>query len=133
IAAAKDAVVFPRRAHQDPGKRQRRTVAMSVELRDVALGVKPGPLQEYLRSRGWQLNGGATESRRVASWAREGVVLEVPQRVDFADYSRRIAELLALLGELETRSPFALADDLIQPPGDVLGIRVDSEAARNGT
>jgi len=69
----------------------------------------------------------------LCSYERDGIAIDVPQRTGFADYSRRVAELLALVAELEERSPLALVEDLIQPAGDVLGIRVDSEATRTGT
>jgi len=106
---------------------------MSSELREVAHSVKPVPLQEYLRSRGWKLQEDLSQSHGIVSYERDGISIDVPQRTDFADYPRRIAELLALVAELEERSPLALVEDLIQPAGDVLGVRVDSEAARSGT
>ncbi len=106
---------------------------MSPELREAAGGIRPVPLQEYLRSRGWQLQEDLTAERGFASYVCKGVAVDVPQRLEFADYARRVAEVLALVAEMEGRSPFALLDDLIQPPGDVLGVRVSSEAARSGT
>src|SRR5690606_18521140 len=66
-------------------------------------------------------------------YARDGLSVDVPQRTDYADYPRRVAELLGLLADVEHKSPLVLADELIQPAGDVLGVRVDSEVARSGT
>lgn len=104
---------------------------MTSELREVASKVRPGPLQEYLRSRGWHPE--AVEAGRVASYIKDGITVDVPQRVEFADYARRVAEVLGILAEMEHRSPQLLIDDLLQPVGDALGVRVDSEATRNGT
>lgn len=106
---------------------------MSAELRAAAAAIKPVPLQEYLRSRGWTLEEDRSAALGVVSYARDGVLVDVPQRQDFADYARRVAELLALLAEVEGRSALALVDELTQPAGDVLGVRVDSEQARSGT
>lgn len=94
--------------------------------------VRPGPLQEYLRSRGWQLEE-ASETRGVASYIKDGVTVDIPQRVDFADYARRVAEVIGLLAEMESRGPQLLIEDLLQPVGDALGVRIDSEGTRNGT
>lgn len=106
---------------------------MSTDLREVARAIKPVPLQEYLRSRGWTVEEDLSEKIGVVVYARDGLSVDVPQRTDYADYPRRVAELLGLLADVEHKSPLVLADELIQPAGDVLGVRVDSEVARSGT
>jgi hypothetical protein len=106
---------------------------VSAELRDAARAIKPVPLQEYLRSRGWRLDKDLSEESGVVLYAHDGLVVDVPQRTEFADYARRVAEVLSLVADVEQRSPLALVEELIQPAGDVLGVRVDSEIARSGT
>lgn len=106
---------------------------MSTELRDAARGIKPGPLQEYLRSRGWHLEKDLSDERGIVLYARDGLVVDVPLRTEYADYERRVAEVLGIVAEVDGRSPLALAGELLQPAGDTLAVRVDSEAARSGT
>lgn len=106
---------------------------MSIDLRDAARSIKPVPLQEYLRSRGWTVEEDLAERVGVVVYAKDGLSVDVPQRTDFADYTRRVAELLELLAEVEHKRPLALIEELTQPAGDVLGVRVDSELARSGT
>lgn len=105
---------------------------MIPDLRDQITGLQPLRVQEYLRSRGWKpqevLEG------RYASYANEvGVIVDVPLTAAFADYARRLSEAVGLLAAAENRGAEALLDDLSRPAGDLLGVRVTSEATRSGT
>ncbi|GAB5545419.1 MAG: hypothetical protein SangKO_051790 [Sandaracinaceae bacterium] len=106
---------------------------MIVEVRSAAAAIKPVTLQEYLRSRGWRLERDLSAAQGIALYGRDGQTIDVPQKPELADYPRRVAEVLGLVAEMEGRSPLALADELLQPVGDTIGVRVDSEHARSGT
>lgn len=106
---------------------------MSAELRAAARGIQPERFQAYLRSRGWRLEEDLSDEQGIVLWAHDGLKLDVPLRTQLRDYERRMAEALAIVAEVEGLDPFALAGELLQPAGDTLAVRVDSEAARSGT
>ena len=108
---------------------------MKDELLQAAWSIKPVPLQEYLRSRGWRTEPGKLPTG-VAPYVNDehpGIVLDVLSDTSFADYGKRVAETLALLADIEDKSPLALAEEINQPAGDVLDVRVDSEKTRSFT
>ncbi len=96
---------------------------------DIA-GIKPAVVQELLRSRGWKLVG---SSDTIAVYQRHGYELEVPLHEHYADYSRRMTELVEPLAKLESMSVHALLDELSRPPCDVLALRIQSDLAATGT
>ncbi|MDX2054235.1 MAG: hypothetical protein SFV15_17675 [Polyangiaceae bacterium] len=106
---------------------------MNLDLREVARSLSPVTLQEQLRSRGWNVEHDRQDAQGVVVYRRDGVELDVPVRTDFADYARRVEELVGLLAELEKVKPTELLDTLLQPAGDVLALRVHSEATATGT
>ena len=105
---------------------------MNLDLHDVARTLSPVTLQERLRSRGFALEVGRSGAD-VVVYHRDGLELDVPLRTDFADYGRRIEELVGLLAAVEKVSPLDLLDTLLEPAGDVLALRVSSEATAIGT
>jgi len=102
-------------------------------LREAATSLKPGAVQEYLRSRGWTLKEDLSVEYGVVLYEKDGGVLDVPLRSDYADYGRRMAEVIAPLAKIEGMTPLALLEDLARPAGDVLAIRVHSDRATSGT
>ena len=106
---------------------------MNIDLSRSVAAVKPGVFQEFLRSRGWTLKEDRSNQYGIAVYEREGVVLDVPLHQDYADYARRMVEVLIPLAEIEQVSPLALLDDLARPAGDVLAVCVQSELAAAGT
>jgi hypothetical protein len=106
---------------------------MNTDLNHVLRSISPVALQEHLRSRGWALEEDLSEQQGVVVYGRNGVVLDVPLRVDYADYSRRLEEVIGPLARIEGVSTLELVDDLTQPIGDVLALRVQSEMTSSGT
>lgn len=108
---------------------------MKDELLQAAWSIKPVPLQEYLRSRGWRTVPGDFQTG-VAPYVNDehpGIVLDILNDTSFADYGKRVVETLSLLADIEEKSPLALAEEINQPAGDVLDVRVDSEKTRSFT
>lgn len=103
---------------------------MKIDLRSELRVLSPVTLQEQLRSRGWQQQG-VTPS--VVVYRRGNEELDVPLRADFADYARRVEELLDVLAALEGVRPTELLESLIQPEGDTLALRVESPTTETGT
>ena len=66
-------------------------------------------------------------------YERDGVLVDVPLKPEYADYPRRVAEVLDPVAQLEGSSVATLVDDLLQPVGDVLGVRVCSDVNAAGT
>ncbi|NJK33112.1 MAG: hypothetical protein HC927_12290 [Deltaproteobacteria bacterium] len=89
-------------------------------------------MQQHLRSRGWRLKQDLS-AQGFALYERNDVEIDVPLRVDYADYARRLEEVLEILASVEKVSPAELIDDLTQPIGDTLAIRVQSEFTTSGT
>jgi hypothetical protein len=103
---------------------------MQIDIRDVVAAIKPGALQEYLRSRGWALE---RSDDGVASYRKGAAAVDVPLRTVFVDYVRRVSEVLETLRAVEDVSALGLLDDLTQPVGDVVAIGIVSERTAQGT
>jgi len=103
---------------------------MKIDLRSELRVLSPVTLQEQLRSRGWQQQG---VTPYVVVYRRGTEELDVPLRADFADYARRVEELLDVLAALEGVQPTELLESLIQPVGDTLAVRVESPVTETGT
>lgn len=106
---------------------------MSANVRDLAATLGPVTVQEYLRSRGWLLHEDLSSKFSVVIYRRNDHEIDVPQNPRLADYPRRMAEVLELLATIEQTNVFALVDDLTEPAGDRLAIRIASERASSGT
>ena len=70
--------------------------------RKVFESLRPLDVVAYLRSEGWALAGYYAESATV--WKRQAQQVLLPQDSSFADYPRRLAEILDTLAEVENRS-----------------------------
>lgn len=103
---------------------------MKIDLRSELKGLSPVTLQEQLRSRGWQQHGATPY---VVVYRRGDNELDVPLSSDFADYARRVEELIDVLAALEGVRPTELLESLIQPEGDTLALRVQSPITETGT
>jgi hypothetical protein len=95
--------------------------------RSVLKSISPVSLQESLRSRGWELKEDLSEQWFVL-YERGGVMVDVPLNPDFADYARRVGEVVAVVAHVENVTVRALVDALTQPVGDAH--RNDSEIPR---
>jgi len=116
---------------------------VNLDLRDVFRSLSPVILQEQLRNRGFEVvdqavapgrdarSAGALD--RLVMYRRGDIKLDVPVRTDLGDYARRVEELVELLAAVEGVPPTDLLDTLLQPAGDVLALRVASEATAAGT
>lgn len=105
---------------------------MNIDLRALLKTLDPVTLQEHLRSRGWSADEDA-RSTQALTYRRGGDELDVPLRADLADYGRRVEELVGLLAALDGVSPTSLLDDLLEPRGDTLAVRIDSPLTASGT
>lgn len=103
---------------------------MKLDLRTELRALSPVTLQEQLRSRGW-LQQGATPYAVV--YRRGNDELDVPLRADYADYARRVEELLEVLAAIEGVRATDLLESLIQPEGDTLALRLVSPVTETGT
>ena len=103
---------------------------MKVDLRTELRAVSPVTLQERLRSRGWQQYA---VTPYAIVYRRGDDELDVPLRADYADYARRVEELLDVLAALEGVQPSEILESLIQAEGDILAVRVESPLTATGT
>lgn len=99
--------------------------------RRVLESLRPLEMIAYLRSTGWKLAGYYAQSATV--WRRGNQQILLPQDVSFADYPRRLAEILDTLAEVETRSQLEIARDLATATSDVVRLRVFSASASDGS
>ncbi len=106
---------------------------MSANIRDLAATLGPVTVQEYLRSRGWLLHKDLSTQFSVVIYRRDDHEIDVPQNPRLADYPRRMAEVLELLADIEHANVFSLVDELTEPAGDTLAIRIASDRATSGT
>ena len=72
-------------------------------------------IQEYLRSRGWALQADLSAQHGVVVYENQANVVEISTRPDFADYGRRMLEVVELLAELEGLDEVALLDEIARP------------------
>ncbi len=103
---------------------------MKLDLRSELRTLSPVTLQERLRSRGWQQHG---VTAHTIVYRRDDNELEVPLRADYADYARRVEELLEVLAALEGVRPTEILESLFQPEGDTVALRVTSPLTDTGT
>lgn len=105
---------------------------MNIEQTETLGLIQPVVVQEYLRSRGWRLTGDFS-ARGFVEYQQHGEVAVVPMETQFRDYTRRLRELLELLVATENVAWSSLVNDLTQPLGDVLAVRMDTPPAKAGT
>ena len=68
-------------------------------------------LERYLRATGWTPDEPA-DGKRHRSWEKLGFFIETPTWEGFADYGRRIGDVVQTLAHVEDRYPDAILDDL---------------------
>src|SRR5258706_1763148 len=93
--------------------------------------LRPLDVVAYLRSAGWILAGYFAESATI--WQRNGKQVLLPQDVSFADFARRMAEILDTLAEVEQRSQLEIVRDLATATSDVIRLRVVSPVSEDGS
>jgi hypothetical protein len=99
--------------------------------RKVLESLRPFEVSAYLRSTGWTLAGFMGESATV--WNRGDRRVWLPQDISFADYARRLAEILETLAETESRSELEIVRDLATAAADIVRVRVVSALASDGS
>jgi hypothetical protein len=99
--------------------------------RKVLESLRPFEVSAYLRSTGWTLAGFMGDSATVWNQGERRVWL--PQDIAFADYARRLAEILETLAETESRSELEIVRDLATATADVVRVRVASALASDGS
>lgn len=106
---------------------------MNRDLEAQLRAVSPQAVREHLLSKGWTLAQDLSERFGVLLFTKEDLTLDLPLDPELADFSRRLLELLEPLAALEAVSVPQLLAELSGPAGDVLSVRVISEATAGGT
>ena len=70
-------------------------------------------LERYLRATGWTSDDPDDGLRR-RTWEKLGFSIEAPTWAGFADYGRRVADVVQTLARVEDRYPGAVLDDLME-------------------
>lgn len=91
----------------------------------------PLEVTAYLSSTGWNLKGFFAETATV--WSKNDEVIQVPRERRFADYARRMGEIVEALSGMENRSQLEVYRDLTLATSDVIRVRVASPVARDGS
>ena len=106
---------------------------MRVRISDkqALLSISPAQLMAYLRSKGArqvdEFSGKATV------WSYGDEELLVPLATRFADYAARMADILAVLEQMEERSQLQILHDLQYSDFDIIRVKISSEDSRNGS
>jgi hypothetical protein len=111
---------------------------MKALVRDTGTlqSLRPLELVQYLKANGWQQNRQISE--KASYWLSRGadgeeLEIQLPLRMDFADYTSRMAELLDVLEVAEGRSQLEILQDLSTINADVVRIRTQmDEPETNG-
>jgi len=103
-------------------------------LEDLAARLRPTDVQNYARATGWQrvpnVAGPIAVYHRAGSDTDEVIV---PQNPSGSDFTRRMAEAVAALSEVEERTPDEVLKDLLLTPADALRFRVESANTEDGS
>lgn len=85
----------------------------------------PVDVQQHLQGHGWRLDRSRADVARYLppDDARGTVAVELLMDKSFADFSRRMAELVDALAAWEKRSPKEVLDELLVPPADIIRFR----------
>lgn len=106
---------------------------MNHDLRSQLRAVSPQAVREHLLSKGWALTQDLSERFGVLLFSKDDLTLDLPLDPELADFARRMLELLESLAASEAVSVPQLLGELSGPAGDVLSVRVISEATAGGT
>jgi hypothetical protein len=96
--------------------------------------VSPLDARNYARATGWQRIH--EMPAQIAVYRRPGPETEeitVPQNRNFADYTTRMAEVIATLAEFESRPSVQVLNDILTPQSDILRFRLVDPLTQNGT
>jgi hypothetical protein len=91
--------------------------------------LRPSEIETYLRSKDWTLRSEVDAGAVWISPSRGDADVFVPRHPEFADYARRILDLVRTLSELEERPGSAVVRDLVLVAADVIRFRLPSTAA----
>lgn len=93
----------------------------------------PSVLRRYLATAGWE----PSERKKAWRFSKEmpagDVYVDVPKNQDFADYERRVVELVQVLAAAEERSSREILLSLANPTADGLAFRFASSDTGSGT
>jgi hypothetical protein len=103
----------------------------SITDRNVFDSLKPLDLVAYLRSSGWELAGYLGEAATV--WRHGAAQVMVPRETYFADYARRLAEVVETLSNVESRSELEIVSDLSMATVDVVRVRITTPQSADGS
>ncbi|MBM3984053.1 MAG: hypothetical protein FJ304_28060 [Planctomycetes bacterium] len=89
-----------------------RLLTLRVTFRDepAAAEIAPEQAARYLTAHGWTGDDGPT----IACYDRGTCTVMVPQHAHWADYGRRMCELVNELAEIEGRSALAVWKELVE-------------------
>jgi hypothetical protein len=101
---------------------------------DLLRTVQPADAEAYLQANGWTR---AEERRTGTNWVLRGdggsdTFVFLPRSTDFADYGRRLGELLDTLSEVEQRSELDVLAELSAAGSDIVHVRVVSQITAAG-
>lgn len=104
------------------------------ELPDAVLNkISPFIVDTYVSGTGWERIRNRNPEVAIYRFVLQDVDdLVVPQNRDFVDYTRRIADVVFTLGEVEKRSALEVLDAFASP-SDVLRIQITSAQTDGGT
>ncbi|MGM0575278.1 MAG: hypothetical protein ACQEXJ_06070 [Myxococcota bacterium] len=106
-----------------------------VDLPGLA-AIRPSDVQQFLRSRGWEL--AEERSHGVLVYTRElnghgEIPLELPTNTRLPDYAKRLGEAVEILAAVEKTPLPHLVDELSIPPADIVQFRLQSDLVGSGT
>jgi hypothetical protein len=102
--------------------------------KDDMLALRPGDVQLYLMSQGWQPKPYGKEGNALLFRhpSFRDVDLLLPLRRDLVDYANRMGDLVVALATIERRPVQAILNDLSGPSGDVFRLRVAGSVSALG-
>ena len=90
-------------------------------------GLSPQVVQEYLRSRHWQLSNDFADQHPLVEYKQDDEVVYIPVESNLADYTRRLREAIEDISKFEQRDSAKIVEDILRPPGDRVVVRVESD------
>lgn len=99
--------------------------------------LKPDLLIKYLNASGWAQAGTFKTGIEIfrykeASLSKQNELI-VPIDTTFADFSKRLEEVLSKLSDIEQRNPIKILDEIFLPASDIISLRHDDQITKNGT
>ena len=94
---------------------------MNEELRALYRSIHPAILQEYLRRGSWDFKEDSS-AQTFALYERNGVAVDVPLHPEYADYARRVEEVIELVAQVDGIGVLTLMTSL--NPSSILRVPV---------